>query len=384
MTRQDYGTGTIREIKTGKDAGAFRGYLIVDGKRRSFWAKTREDVERKMLDARHAKAHGLPVAPPRTWTVKAYALDWIEDQRAHVRPGTWDGFDSNLRNHIVPSLGSIKLADLTAADVRRLHRESLARGIVARTVRYVHTTLNLMLKQALADDLVSRNVAELAPAPPANRKRVQPFTAAEALRFLEVVKGDERESLYVTTLGLALRRGEVLGLRWQDVDWTNRQVTIAGQLQRIDGEGGGLRWLEPKTDASVAVLDVPDFVMDALVAQKDRQGLLSGSLRWRDSGYVFTTRQGGPLEPDNVTHYFPAFLKAHGMRHQRFHDLRHSAASLLLAIGVPLWQVSKILRHAGIAITSDTYGHLYPETSRAAADAYGAFLGQGRATEVST
>jgi hypothetical protein len=85
MTRQDYGTGTIREIKTGKDAGAFRGYLIVDGKRRSFWAKTREDVERKMLDARHAKAHGLPIAPPRTWTVKAYALDWLEDQRAHVR-----------------------------------------------------------------------------------------------------------------------------------------------------------------------------------------------------------------------------------------------------------------------------------------------------------
>jgi len=150
------------------------------------------------------------------------------------------------------------------------------------------------------------------------------------------------------------------------------------QLQRIDGDGGGLRWLEPKTDASVAVLDVPDFVMDALLAQKDRQALLSGSPRWRESGYVFTTQRGGPLEPDNVTHYFPAFLKAHGMRHQRFHDLRHSAASLLLAIGVPLWQLSKILRHAGIAITSDTYGHLYPETSRAAGDAYGAFLGQGR------
>src|SRR5262249_5632545 len=187
----------------------------------------------------------------------------------------------------------------------------------ARSVRYVHTTLNLVLKQALVDDLVARNVAQLAPAPAAERKRVHPFTQAEALRFLEVVKGDEHESLYVTTLGLALRRGEVLGLRWQDVDWAKRQVTISGQLQRIDGEGGGLRWLEPKTDASVAVLDVPDFVMDALLAQKDRQALLSSSPRWRESGYVFTTRQGGPLEPDNVTHYFPAFLKAHGMRHQR-------------------------------------------------------------------
>jgi integrase len=378
VSRRDWGTGTIREITTGTDAGSFRGYLTVDGKRRSFWAKTREDVERKMLDARHAKAHNLPVAPPRTWTVKAYGLEWLEDQKAHVRPGTWDGYDSNMRCHVLPSLGSLKLADMTAADVRRLHRESKARGLAPRSVRYVHTTLNLMLKQALADDLVARNVAELAPAPPAERKRVKPFTPAEALRFLEVVKGDEHESLYVTTLGLALRRGEVLGLRWQDVDWAKRQVIINGQLQRIDGEGGGLRWLEPKTDASVAVLDVPDFVMDALLAQKDRQALLSGSSRWRESGYVFTTQRGGPLEPDNVTHYFPAFLKAHGMRHQRFHDLRHSAASLLLAIGVPLWQVSKILRHAGIAITSDTYGHLYPETSRAAADAYGAFLGQGR------
>ena len=139
--------------------------------------------------------------------------------------------------------------------------------------------------------------------------------------------------------------------------------------------------LSAKTDASVAMLHVPDFVMDAFARAKDRQALLPGSPRWRESGYVFTMCSpfsGAGRLTGNVTHYFPAFLKAHGMRHQRFHDLRHSAASLLLAIGVPLWQLSKSCAKRASRSPATRTG-MYPETSRAAADAYGAFLGQGRA-----
>lgn len=375
--RRANGQGTIYEIKSGRSAGHWRcAVKLPDGTRRTYYGKTKEDVEAKLLDAQHAIKHNAPMPPPRTLTVGTYVTDWLEDQRDHLRPSTTAGYLANIKHHIVPSLGTVKLADLQPADVRRLHRESKARGLGARSVRYVHMTLNRALKQAEADGVVGRNVAVLAKPPGAERKRIQPFTPAEALRFLDTVKGDPLEPLYVTTLGLGLRRGEVLGLRWSDVNWTAQQITVAGQLQRV--KDVGIVWVAPKTDASIAVIDVPEFVMDALVAQKDRQAFLSGSPRWRNSGYVFTTEQGGPLEPDNVTHRFPKFLKDHDLRHQRFHDLRHSTASLLLARGVPLWQVSKILRHAGIAITSDTYGHLYAETSRAAADVMNAFMEQAR------
>ena len=171
-------------------------------------------------------------------------------------------------------------------------------------MRYVHLTLSLALKRAESDGLVARNVASLAKPPGAERLRIQPFTLAEALRFMDEVRGDDHEALYVTTLGLSLRRGEVLGLRWTDVNWAQRTLTIAGQLQRI--EGVGLKWVAPKTTDSVAVIDVPDFVMDVLVAQKDREAFLAESPRWEKSGYVFTNTKGGPLEPDNVTHWFPS------------------------------------------------------------------------------
>jgi integrase len=199
---------------------------------------------------------------------------------------------------------------------------------------------------------VARNVAALAKPPGAQRMRVEPFSPAEALRFLGVVCGDPLEALYVTTLGLGLRRGEVLGLRWSDIKLSARTVTVAGQLQGV--KDVGVIWQVPKTDASIAVIDVPDFVLDALAAHRDRQVFMQGSPRWRNSGYVFTSKNRGPLEPDNVTHHFPRFLKDHGLRHQRFHDLRH----------------------ASIAITSDTYDHLYAETSRTAADTMNAFMSQ--------
>jgi integrase len=370
--------GTLYEIKSGRDAGKWRAEVrLADGTRRTFFAPTQEEAEAKLLDARHAVAHQAPVAPPRTTTVAAYVTDWIADQHDHVRPNTWAGYDSNVRNHILPSLGRVRLADLTPADVRRLHRESKARGLGARSVRYVHLVLSLVLKQAEADGLVARNVARLAKPPGAEKVRIQPFTPAEALKFLDEVRGNEHEALYVTTLGLGLRRGEVLGLRWCDINWSARAVTIAGQLQRLKDQG--LVWVATKTADSVAILEAPDFVMDALVAQKDREAFMTASPRWHTSGYVFTNAtNGGPLEPDNLTHRFPAFLKAHGLRHQRFHDLRHSAASLLLAKGVPLWEVSKILRHSSLGITSDVYGHLQRETSRAAADIMNDILGQAR------
>jgi integrase len=347
--------------------------VLPDGKRRTFFAATEDEVMAKLLDFNHAKQHNQPLPPPRTLTVESYATEWLDGQRDHVRPSTWAGYRANLVHHIVPSVGKTKLADLQPADVRRLHRESKARGLSPRSVRYVHLVLSLALKQALEDGLVSRNVAKLAAPPSAPKASISPFTPAEALKLLEEVHGEPEEALYVTTLGLGLRRGEVLGLRWKDVNWSKKQVTVAGQLQRVSF--GGLQYVATKTAGSVAVLDAPDFVMDALLAQRDR---LTFAQAVQPDEYVFPGERGEAMDPDAVTHHFPAFCERHGLRRTRFHDLRHATASLLLAKGVPMWMVSKLLRHSSIAITADLYSHLYSEQSREAANAMDGFMAQAR------
>lgn len=169
--------------------------------------------------------------------------------------------------------------------MRRLHRECAARGLSKRTVQYVHTILHKALDQAVHDQLVQRNVAHKTRPPSSQRPKVTPYTPEEAIRFLAEVRGEREEPLYVVTLGLGLRRGEALGLRWSDINWTARTVTIAGQLQRVKGEG--LMWVAPKTDDSIAVLDAPEFVLDALLAHRDRQQFLKNA-----TGYVFTDGSG--------------------------------------------------------------------------------------------
>ena len=366
------GEGSVYQIKRGRSAGHWRcAVALPNGHRRTFYGKTREDVEAKLLDARHALAHKQPVEPPHSLSVATFLKDWIVDQQAYLRPRTWAGYKGNVDNHIIKSIGKLKLAEFQPADVRRVHRDCAARGLSKRTVEYVHAILHKALDQAVHDQLVPRNVAHKTRPPSSQRPKVAPYTPDEAIRFLEEVRGEPEEPLYVVTLGLGLRRGEALGLRWSDINWTARTVTIAGQVQRVKGEG--LVWVAPKTDDSIAVLDAPEFVLDAILAHRDRQQFLTNT-----TGYVFTGVRGEPLDPDAVSHGFVRFCERHRLRRTRFHDLRHATASLLLAQGIPLWQVSKILRHSSIAITTDTYGHLYSETSRAAADAMSSFMAQAR------
>lgn len=251
----------------------------------------------------------------------------------------------------------------------------LASGLSARTVQYIHATLRRALGQALKWDLVARNVATLVDPPRVVRPEVQPLTPEAAKALLEAARGDRLSALYTVALALGLRQGELLGLRWADVDLDNGFLHVRRALQRIDGK---LQLVEPKTAKSRRTIAMPAFVVAALREHRLRQGLerMFVGEGWQDAfGLVFTTAIGTPLDEGNVRRQFKRLLAKAGLPDMRFHDLRHSCASLLLAQGLSLRAIMEVLGHSQIALTANTYTHILPQMQREAADAMDRFFG---------
>lgn len=370
MGKRASGEGTIFK----RPDGLWVGRLTLErGKRHQVTAKTQAAVRAKLEEAKTARAKGLPLETSKQ-TVSAFLTDWLATSiKPHRRHHTWVGYEVNVRLRLVPKIGHHQLVKLAPGHVQKMLNELRDQGLSPRSVQYAHATLRAALHQALKWGLVNRNVATLVDLPRLNREEVQPLTPDQARELVKAVRGDRLEALYVGAMALGLRRGEALGLRWADLDLQARTVKVRKQVQRIDGK---LQLVDVKTDHSRRIVDLPDPVVAVLQARRIRQleeQLMAGPL-WQDSGLVFTTSIGTPLEAGNVWRSFKTILEDAELPHIRFHDLRHTAASLLLAQGAELWEVSKLLGHSGIQITNDVYGHLYPQARRAAADRMGTFL----------
>jgi integrase len=219
-------------------------------------------------------------------------------------------------------------------------------------------------------------VAALADPPKRQRYEAQYLTVDEARRFFKAVKSDRLEALYVVTTTLGLRKGEVCGLRWQDIDLENGELTVRYQLQRV---GGKKQLVEPKTDRSRRTIALPPFVVTALRAHEVRQRADRkwAASKWQEHGLVFTTSIGTPLEQSNLSRAFHKLLDTAEIPRQRFHNLRHSAATLMLAQGVDAPAIMAVLGHSHISTTINLYAHIMPEVKRDAADRMEAMFGTG-------
>lgn len=245
--------------------------------------------------------------------------------------------------------------------------KSLAAGFSTKTVSYVHQVLRTALSLAVRWDMASRNVAKLVDKPRVERKPINPFTPEEARRFLQAIRGQRLEALFSVALALGLRQGEALGLRWDDIDFAAGTLRVSNQLQRIDHR---LVLVPPKTSKSRRTLVMPRLIVDTLLEHQKRQvaeKLWAGSA-WREAGLVFANRAGGPIQAKRVIEQFHQTLTDAGMRRIRFHDLRHSCATLLLVQGVSPRVVMEVLGHSEIALTMNAYSHVVPELQRDAAD----------------
>lgn len=254
--------------------------------------------------------------------------------------------------------------------------QKLAAGLSPRRVHHLRAVLRRALGQAVRWGLLSRNAAALA-APP--RVAYQPPPAmdpATARRILEAVAGDRLGPLYTVALATGLRQGELLGLRWEDVDLERASLRVTGALQRVDGE---YRIVEPKTARARRTLPLARPAVEALRLQRQRQReerLRAGPL-WEDWGLVFTTERGRPLNHSVVTKRLQDLLAAAGLPRLRFHDLRHGCATLLLSAGVPPRAIMELLGHSQITLTLGTYAHVIPAMLEDAAARMDAVLGSG-------
>jgi integrase len=375
MARRGPNEGNIYQRADGRwEARLHLGYQGGRRVRKSFYGHTRRAVQEQLTRALRDVQRGLPLASEDRMTVEQYLRRWLaETVKPAVRPSTYRSYEMLVRVHLVPELGRIALGKLMPQEVQRLLNSKLADGLSPRSVHHLHAVLRRALNQAYRWELIPRNVALLVDPPRVPSFEVRPLTPDQARLFLDAAAGNRLGALFVVALALGLRQGEVLGLSWEDIDLQARTLTVRRSLQRIDGV---LRLVEPKTSRSRRMLTVPTLVVDALRAHRTRQleERLWAGARWREYDLVFTSTIGTPLDGTNVTHRLHILLEQAGLPRQRFHDLRHACASLLLAQGVHPRVVMETLGHSQISLTMNTYSHVMPDLKSEAAERMQAIL----------
>ena len=263
-----------------------------------------------------------------------------------VRPRTIESYESTVRLHLIPGVGRVALTKLTRAQVQTVIKATHRAGNT-RTAAYIRTVLRRALTLAVRDGLLHQNVAAMTTAPRQERREVQPLSLAEMKALFNALRGDRDEALFVSAATLGMRKGELLGLRWQDVDMDGGTLTVRYQAQRI----GGIKQLVPlKTEKSRRGVALPEFVVNALKQHRKRQleARLQAGSRWQENDLVFPSTIGTIADSANVTHAYHDALERAELPRQRFHDLRHLAASLMLAQDVNPKVMQEVLGHSQI------------------------------------
>ncbi len=320
-------------------------------------------------------------------TTGEYLTYWVDTVARHnVRATTYESYRWMIEKHIIPTLGSVPLQKLTAAQVQGFYSEELSGGASPRLVHLCHLRLRQALTQAVKWTMVSRNVTDDVDAPTVRHKRGGTWTPLEARTFLTAALSDGYSPLWHLALATGMRRGELLGVRWQDVD--EKRGTIA-VVQNIVAYKGAPLIQEPKTPAARRTIILDPMCLSLLRAHRKRQAERElQSAAWRGIDLIFTTPDGGPLNPNNVSRNFALIMQRAERRRKaehpdaaplpriRFHDLRHTHATLLLQEGEAVHTVSARLGHANAAITLNTYAHVTPKMQESAASTIGRLLAE--------
>lgn len=365
MGRRAAGEGSIYKLKNGKFAAMLTvGYADGKQQRKKFEGKTRRAVAEKLAIARRQIAAGVNLTS-KAQPLRVFLKRWLEDTvMPTARPRSITTYAQVIQDYINPSLGDIVVQKLTVQQIQQLLTDLLRRDFAAATVRLTRTVLRQAMQQAVDWRLIDHNPADRVTVPKATKRVVDVLTPEQARALLEAARGDRLECALRLALSLGMRRGEVCGLCWSDVDLERGVLHVRGNVQYVPGNG--LVYGQPKTDSSERTIKLPATLIAALRWHKERQRAERAAMGdgWQENDYVFVAaNNGGMLNPCVLVEAFKRALKVAGLPLTvRFHDLRHGCASFLIAQNVHPKVISAILGHSSIQITMNLYGHLLPGT----------------------
>ena len=349
----------------------------ITGKRRQKWVSgfvTRKEAERTLTKLLRELDTGTDLDPTRL-TTGEYLTYWLETvARRRVRPTTFERYERAARVHIAPHIGGVPLVKLSPPHLAGLYTTLSDIGLAANTLRNAHIVLHAALKSAVLWNILPRNVADVEKPPRGERPALTVWDAATTARFLESVKGRRLEAFYQLAIATGMRRGELLGLQWQDVDLVRGSLAVRRSL--VKTKQGGVAFQAPKTAKGRRQIKLSAKIVGDLQAHRKRQleeRLQLGEL-WQDQDLVFPGPAGGPLAGETLQGDFNRVIAHADVPRIRLHDLRHTSATLMLRQGVHPKIVSERLGHATVSITLDIYSHVLPDMQAAAADAIDAAL----------
>lgn len=335
--------------------------LTPDGKRPRRFARTKAEAIDRLQELQDQIAKG--VSPQRSLSVAAFTTSWLESVRGTVKDSTFDHYNSLIKTHVLPRIGKQPIQSIQPTHLAQLYKTCREAGSSASTVRHVHKVLRMTLQRAFEWGYLSRNPTEFVKPPRKTQRDIVVLTAGEVRVFLNGVNGHRLNTLWSLACTTGARVSELLALRWSDVDFADGEIHIGQSLVR---KKGFYQLEEPKTRSSVRSVPLTQFSLAALTQHQEAQSQdrLSVGMSWNTKwNLVFTNEVGEPLDRGHIYRQFKRLAKEVGLPSaMTFHDLRHTAASLLLANGMPVPLVSEMLGHSSPAVTFQVYSHAIPHT----------------------
>ena len=355
--------GTIYQ----RSNGNWRAQILIDGKRLSFSTKTRKEAQEWLREIRNDIERGL-THDGATIAFGAWLDEWLTSKEHHIAIQTHSYYCQIVRDYIKPALGRIRLRELKSRQIQRFYNSKVSEGVGLRTVQKAHTIIHASLNSARKFGMIPFNPDD-ATSPPKPKPKTMKFLNEKQIKiFLKVTreKNERNYALYCLALVTGMREGELLALKWENTDLDKGILNVKFNLKRIPG--GGLQIDKPKTKSSIRSIKLGVDTIKVLYSQKKRLELESLCDLWNNKGFVFPTKIGTAIDPSNLLKQFRQLLIDAELPKIRFHDLRHTAASLMLNNGIDVLVASQRLGHARPSITLDVYGHLMPSIQNEAAN----------------
>lgn len=370
-----HGEGTIYQRKDGRWTA---GITLENDQRKYFYGKTRKEVADKLHQALHEQKQGMLATGPQQ-TVEQFMTYWLENiHKPTIELRSYVTYRGLLKNHIFPVLSKTRMQQVTPEKLEKFYILLQEKGLKARTIKSIGDLLHASFDYAVRRNIIPRNVCDLVTKPRVEKYEIQPLDEEQVKRLVEAVRGDLLfEGLITTTVTLGLRRGEALGLKWGDIDFEKKMLFIRRSVGRVSTYG--IIEKEPKTQSGLRTIVLPDFLIEVLQQHQQRQQEHQTKIgpAWKNSGYVFCNTRGGFYEDSSLAKRYKQLLKREDLPEIRFHDLRHSAATILISMGVNPKVVQELLGHASIVTTLNIYAHVLPAMQQEAAQKLNNLYRQG-------